>query len=164
MCDFDLEGNKLMPEEKWKMMEEQRAILAQIQKSSTENSVSEAAARAVAFDQRSNTAAAAAASASENVSTMPISCEVASSTGGVERDVKQRSVDIGGGQKVALHGQEKTRTAIKNGTAVLVKCLNCDNWMQVTQSATLMFCPICSVVSPVVKQDNTNDGGDETDE
>ena len=56
---------------------------------------------------------------------------------------------------MALHRQEKTRTAIKNGTAVFVKCLNCDNWMQVTQSATLMFCPICSVVSQVAKQDNT---------
>jgi len=72
----------------------------------------------------------------------------------VEHKVTRQSVDIGGGQKVALHGQEKTRTAIKEGTAVLVKCLNCDNWMQVTRTATLMFCPICSVVSPVVQQDN----------
>ena len=137
------------------MMEEQRAILAQIQKSTTQDSASQAAARAVAFDQRSNTAAAAALSDTANPISLssraasrgdgPIVVKVASSTDGVEHKVSQRSVDIGGGQKVALHGQEKTRTAIKEGTAVLVKCLNCDSWMQVTQTTTRMFCPICSV-------------------
>jgi len=161
--DFDLEGNALTPAQKLKMMEEQRAILAQIQKSTTQDSASQAAARAVAFDQRSNTAAAAAASdgfvrpsasLSRGGEKGPIVVEVAGSMDGVEHTVTRQSVDIGGGQKVALHGQEKTRTAIKEGTAVLVKCLNCDNWMQVTKTATLMFCPICSVVSPVVQQDN----------
>jgi len=165
--DFDLEGNPLSPDQKRIMMEEQRAILAQIQKSTTQDSASQAAARAVAFDQRSNTAAAAALSDTANPISLssraasrgdgPIVVEVASSTDGVEHKVSQRSVDIGGGQKVALHGQEKTRTAIKEGTAVLVKCLNCDSWMQVTQTATLMFCPICSVVSPVVQQDAVPD-------
>jgi len=164
MCDFDLEGNPLTPAQKQKMMEEQRAILAQIQKSTSQDSASQAAARAVAFDQRSNTAAAAAVSDSSNNRRVnsrplvtsaggPIVAEVASCTDGVEYTVNQQSVDIGGGQKVELHGQEKTRTAIKDGTAVLIKCLNCDSWMQVTETATLMFCPICSVVSPVVKQD-----------
>jgi len=145
ICDFDLEGNALTPEEKVKMMEEQRAILAQIQKDKSHDTASEATARATAFDMRSNNAA---------VSNKPISCEVAACTDGAEHNITQRSVDIGGGQKVALHGQEKTRMAMKNGTAVLVKCLNCENWMQVTQSATLMFCPICSVVSPVLEQEN----------
>jgi hypothetical protein len=61
-------------------------------------------------------------------------------------------VQIGNNQTVALHGQERTKKAIKEGTAILVQCINCQNWMQVTESATLMFCPVCQVVSPVVKQ------------
>ena len=64
----------------------------------------------------------------------------------------QRMVQIGNNQVVALHGQERTKKAIKEGTAILVQCINCQNWMQVTESATLMFCPVCQVVSPVVKQ------------
>merc|ERR1712165_539714 len=64
------------------------------------------------------------------------------------------SVEIGDGKRVALHGQEKTKQAIKDGSAVLVQCPNCDNWMQVTGAASLMFCPICSVVSPVVQKDS----------
>ena len=58
----------------------------------------------------------------------------------------------GGGKEVALHGPEKTRAAIKDGTALLVQCANCENWMQVTGSATLMYCPVCAVVSPVEVQ------------
>ena len=64
----------------------------------------------------------------------------------------RRMVQIGSNQMVALHGQERTKKAIKEGTAILVQCINCQNWMQVTESATLMFCPVCQVVSPVVKQ------------
>jgi hypothetical protein len=75
------------------------------------------------------------------------SAAAASSSGG------GTCVEIGGGQTVQLHGQEKTKAAIDDGTAKLVLCLNCNNWMQVVGNATLMFCPICSVVTPVVKQD-----------
>ena len=66
-----------------------------------------------------------------------------------------RIVNIGEGKKVALHGQGKTKDAIKNGTAILVQCMNCDNWMQITGVASLMFCPICNTVSPVVKPDTS---------
>jgi len=83
-----------------------------------------------------------------------------SATGGYQSPAMQsagaadRTVEIGDGKKVALHGQERTKEAIKDGSAVLVQCVNCDNWMQVTGAASLMFCPICSVVSPVVQKDS----------
>lgn len=50
--DFDIDGNALSPEEKYKMMEEQRAIMEQIQKQASENKASEAAIRADAFESR----------------------------------------------------------------------------------------------------------------
>ena len=58
--DFDVDGNHLSSEEKRKMIEEQRAIMEQIQKQAGQNAASEAAVRADAFEQRSNIAAAAA--------------------------------------------------------------------------------------------------------
>jgi ribosomal protein S27E len=39
---------------------------------------------------------------------------------------------------------------MEDGTALTVQCLACDNWMQVTKEAAMMFCPVCSTVSPVV--------------
>ena len=69
-----------------------------------------------------------------------------------EKRDSRRMVKIGNNQMVALHGQGRTKKAIKDGTAILVQCINCQNWMQVTGSATLMFCPVCQVVSPVIKQ------------
>merc|ERR1712087_220451 len=63
-----------------------------------------------------------------------------------------QTVEIAPNKRVALHGQDRTKEAIANGTAVLVQCLNCQNWMQVTPTATLMFCPVCQVVSPVEHQ------------
>eukprot|EP00578_Thalassiosira_sp_NH16_P008442 CAMPEP_0181117256 /NCGR_PEP_ID=MMETSP1071-20121207/22412_1 /TAXON_ID=35127 /ORGANISM="Thalassiosira sp., Strain NH16" /LENGTH=802 /DNA_ID=CAMNT_0023201605 /DNA_START=173 /DNA_END=2581 /DNA_ORIENTATION=+ len=68
------------------------------------------------------------------------------------RASSRRMVKIGNNQMVALHGQDRTKKAIKEGTAILVQCMNCQNWMQVTDTATLMFCPVCQVVSPVIQQ------------
>eukprot|EP01083_Nonionella_stella_P018717 52067_1 len=65
---------------------------------------------------------------------------------------QRRMVRIGSNQTVALHGQDRTKKAIKEGTAILVQCINCQDWMQVTDTATLMFCPVCQVVSAVVPQ------------
>lgn len=194
--DFDIDGNVMSPEEKRKMMEEQRAIMEQIQRQANENKASEAAVRANAFESRmtGNTnvfappipAPVQTQTQLEGVTTAvdvgsydPAEVEeqrrileeiqkqvrkaqgdtvgeyqspdVASTSSGTARS---DTVDIGDGKKVALHGQEKTQEAIKDGTAILVKCLNCENLMQVTAAATLMFCPICSVVSPVLKQDD----------
>ncbi len=198
--DFDIDGNALSPEEKRKLMEEQRAIMEQIQKQASENKASEAAVRANTFESRmmgSQTfpAPIPAPTIAPRITTTTSpeidgvttaidvgsidpteieeqrrileeiqkqvrktqgntvgdyqSPDVSSST----RPAAPSTVDIGDGKQVALHGQEKTKEAIKDGTAILVQCVNCDNWMQVTAAATLMFCPICSVVSPVIKQD-----------
>jgi predicted RNA-binding Zn-ribbon protein involved in translation (DUF1610 family) len=53
------------------------------------------------------------------------------------------------GNNMQLQGQEHTRAAIADGTAVMVECSSCSNWMQVTGKAQLMFCPNCQTVTPV---------------
>ena len=144
----------LDPAEREALLEEQRQIMAQIEKDKAGNMASGAAARALAFDQRSNAAVAQAAGMMDRpggaVSQPPRRRAAApassSASGG-------RTVDLGSGQTVPLHGQEKTEQAIKDGTAALVQCVNCQNWMQVTGNATLMFCPVCQVVSPVERAD-----------
>lgn len=124
-----LEG--LSPEEKAALIKEQEKIMASIQKEhSKKGSVNSAQARADAFEQRSH---AAAVQAIGNNS--------------------RATVDLGDGTTVPLHGQAKTHQAIQDGTAVIVQCLACDSWMQVTSSATMMFCPNCQTVSPVVTAD-----------
>mmetsp|Transcript_38825 Transcript_38825/g.116735 ORF Transcript_38825/g.116735 Transcript_38825/m.116735 type:complete len:630 (-) Transcript_38825:429-2318(-) len=144
------DGRPLSAEERKKMMEEQRAIMAAIQKESTDNAAAIAAAQAEAFDQRSGPAVARVAGGGPP----PREAERAALVGAEEEgdDGGERTVQIGAGQNVALHGQERTKRAIEDGSAILVECMNCNNWMQVTESATLMFCPVCSVVSPVQKQ------------
>lgn len=132
----------LSEEERNALIEEQRQIMAQIEQEKQANAQAIANAQADAFDQRSANAVAQVASDSGPTrAVMPPS-----------DSAETRTVDLGGGQHVALHGQERTRAAIANGTAILVQCIHCQNWMQVTDTATLMFCPVCSVVSPVEKQ------------
>lgn len=53
---------------------------------------------------------------------------------------------------VRARGQDKTREAVQNGTAVKVQCSQCDQWMQVTNAAELMFCPNCQTVTPVIRE------------
>jgi hypothetical protein len=115
----------LSPEERRALLEEQRQIMAQIEKEKSSNQAATSSAQADNFDMRSTSNAVAAMT-----------------------KVGER-VNLGGGQHVDLHGPERTKEAIQDGTAVLVQCLNCENWMQVTGNATLMYCPVCSVVSPV---------------
>jgi len=191
---FDIDGNPLTPEQKRKMMEEQRAIMEQIQRQANENKASEAAIRADAFENRMTGNPTVSDTTTNNT---PATEEIATAVDvgsfdpaeveeqrkileAIEKQVRKAqsstigdyqspaaassntqqaapdTVDIGDGKKVALHGQEKTKAAIKDGTAVLVQCVNCDNWMQVTGAATLMFCPICSVVSPVLRDGKTH--------
>lgn len=130
-------------EEKQELIDEQVEILAAIEKSKSGHQVNAAAARADAFEQRSFSAAmqsvGGASGASKSSAQRPRSSSSASG----------QTVNLGSGQEVALHGQERTRQAIADGTAILVECLSCHNWMQVTESAALMFCPVCQVVSPV---------------
>jgi uncharacterized membrane protein len=134
----------LSPEERAALMDEQRKIMEQIERDKLANKNAMAAVQADNFDMRSTAHALSAVGATNNraPTTRPPSGAV---TG--------NKVNLGGGQEVALHGPERTKEAIKDGTAILVQCVNCENWMQVTGSATLMYCPVCAVVSPI---DQTN--------
>ncbi len=158
--DFDIDGNPLTPEQREAMIEEQRKLYENIMKEKAENDAAIAKATADAFDSRSANAAVKAMdthssqthsmdSAGRNITGEEESKEAETA---VERREARRMVKIGNNQTVALHGQGRTKKAIKDGTAILVQCINCQNWMQVTGTATLMFCPVCQVVSPVIKQ------------
>ena len=57
--------------------------------------------------------------------------------------------EIAPGEKITLYSAEATKNAVKEGSAQLVKCLSCNGWMQVINSAALVFCPSCQVISPV---------------
>lgn len=179
---FDEIGNPLSHEQRQALIQEQRQLYEQIMKEKVANDSAIASAKAEAFDQRSSISATRAMMSSggeseedgmeENAllasrmnlvgwdsATRPSSMVTSSaaaagaaSSSSVEDTNLRRMVKIGNNQMVALHGQERTKKAIKEGTAILVQCINCQNWMQVTESATLMFCPVCQVVSPVIKQ------------
>jgi len=149
---LDEDGNALSPEQRKAMIEEQRRIMEQIQKESADNAAAIAAARAESFDQRSGTAVAAAAGPSTQPTPVATAAAATETHEAEGEEAPRRTVEIGNGQHVALHGQNRTKKAIAAGTAILVQCINCQNWMQVTDTATLMFCPVCQVVSPVIKQ------------
>jgi hypothetical protein len=134
----------LTAEERRALIDEQRTIMDQIEKEKAANEAAIAAAAADDFDQRSAPAVANIAGGGAATVRMP-------TTSG-DKVKAGRFVDLGGGKEVALHGPEKTRAAIKDGTAILVQCVNCENWMQVTGNATMMYCPVCAVVSPVEVQ------------
>ena len=130
--DFDVDGIPLSPEE----IEEQRRLYESITKEKEAND--EAIARAAsAFDSRS-----ASAKAEERIDQMDsmgrdLDHRAAAAPPGELKtdeaeDAPRRFVKIGGNQTVALHGQERTKKAIKEGTALLVQCMNCQNWMQVS--------------------------------
>ena len=144
----------LDPKEREELLAEQRKIMEQIEKEKQNNEASGAAARAMAFNQRSSAAVAEVAGgydrpsssrARSNKSSSKKSSKSKSSTGG-------QTVAIGEGEEVPLHGQEMTQKAIKDGSALVVQCINCQNWMQVAENASLMLCPVCGVVSPVEKE------------
>jgi hypothetical protein len=105
--------------EKQAMMDEQIKILKSIEDSKKSSQMS----AADAFEQRSFSAAVSAIGKTNRTGS--------------------------GTSAMQMHGQERTREAIDNGTAVMVQCTSCANWMQVTGSAQLMFCPVCQTVSPV---------------
>jgi len=125
----------LSDEEKRQLIEEQAKILASIEKSKNAG----ASARADAFEQRATANAVQA---------------VSSSSSGQRRhhagDANTVAAVQLGDERMELQGQEQTRAAIATGTAVVAQCLACENYMQVTPEATLMLCPVCETVSPVV--------------
>mmetsp|Transcript_23970 Transcript_23970/g.29432 ORF Transcript_23970/g.29432 Transcript_23970/m.29432 type:complete len:555 (-) Transcript_23970:42-1706(-) len=122
---YGADGNPLTVEEKQKFMEEQIAILEQIK-----NGESTPLQQGFAGNCTSTTAAS-----------QPFSSGA------------QLAIDIALNKKAYIHDQTQTRKAIANGTAILVQCVGCQNWMQVADNTTLMFCPSCQSVSPVIKQD-----------
>lgn len=150
--DFALDENgmELTPEAKQKLMEEQRAIMEHIKQQQVQNKASEAAIKADAFANRMTGQSVDGFSASEVEEQRRILAQIEEQ----KHSSKAQNIDIGNGQNVQLHGEEMTQAAIEKGNAQLVLCLNCNNWMQVVDSATLMYCPICSVVTPVVKQND----------
>ena len=172
--DYDDAGNPLSPEQRRALLDEQRLLYEQIMSEKVANDEAIARARAEAFDMRSSTSAVRAMpgggsgadppsllaardramdSAGRDIAANDAAAAEADSAGEAGASSSAgRMVKIGNNQMVALHGQDRTRRAIKEGTAILVQCINCQNWMQVTDSATLMFCPVCQVVSPVIKQ------------
>ncbi|KAL9190330.1 hypothetical protein ACHAXT_007541 [Thalassiosira profunda] len=164
---YDENGNPLSPEQKQALLDEQRRLYESIRSEKAANDAAIAEAQADAFDMRSSNAAAAAMDGGSHVARNQAMDAVgrnvepsaaAAAAEGEEpaaedaRHDARRMVKIGNNQTVALHGQDRTKRAIKEGTAVLVQCINCQNWMQVTDTATLMFCPVCQVVSPVIQQ------------
>jgi hypothetical protein len=72
----------------------------------------------------------------------------------VPAKTQQEAVRLSNWGEFALHSKQRTKAAIKDGTAILAQCLNCDNSIQVAGTATLLICPICDVVSPVLKGKN----------
>ena len=167
---YDENGNPLSPEQRQALLDEQRLLYENIMKEKAANDAAIARANADAFDLRSSSAAARAMSGAATTSSNlvdsnrvmdsvgrnvePTTTAAGSSSSAAEgtRRESRRMVQIGNNQMVALHGQDRTKKAIKEGTAILVQCINCQNWMQVTDTATLMFCPVCQVVSPVIHQ------------
>jgi hypothetical protein len=171
---YDENGKLLTNEQRQLLITEQRQLYEQIMKEKVANDNAIAIAKAEEFDLRSSLSATRAmvqhSSLSQSLqeggdgstaARMDMAGRDINSGGNVDEEdssssttttATRRMVQIGNNQTVALHGQERTKKAIKEGTAILVQCINCQNWMQVTESATLMFCPVCQVVSPVVKQ------------
>lgn len=136
--EFIMGMEGLSPEERSALLEEQRKIMEQIERDKIANKSAIAAVQADNFDMRSTAHALTAVGSNRAPTTRP---PAGAATGS--------KVDLGGGQEVPLHGPERTQEAIKDGTAILVQCVNCENWMQVTGNATLMYCPVCAVVSPI---------------
>ena len=140
--DFDMDGIPLSPEERQQMLAEQRQLYENIMKEKAANDEAIAKASADAFDSRSTAAAARATKRNERMDATGRDLDPTTATGGPKTeeektDSPRRFVQIGNNQTVALHGQERTKKAIKDGTAILVQCINCQNWMQVSFGASM---------------------------
>lgn len=121
-------------EETQRLVKEQEQILKQIEEERTANDIAIAEAATSDFRHPSEQVETSSRRRSTNTSTSS-----ASST--------SNSINIGTNTKVTLRGDEQTKAAIEAGTAMIVQCLVCRNWMQVANTATLMFCPSCSTIS-----------------
>lgn len=132
-----------------RMANEQAAILEQIEKEKAANDAAIAAAATEDFiDSDDPLSVPEPSQAAVSRPTEP-----ARSASTASREYRSgNTINIGPNTKVTLRGEEQTRAAIKNGTAMIVQCLACRNWMQVANTASLMFCPSCSTISRVEPQ------------
>ncbi|KAL3929204.1 MAG: hypothetical protein SGBAC_012318 [Bacillariaceae sp.] len=152
----------LPPAEREALLAEQRQIMEEIErkKAAAPKPLTGAAAAAAAFNSRS---AASVANVVASVDSAPAfarpppvtpprsNVTVANAAAAAAAGANDGTVNLGDGESVPLHGKEQTDQAIKDGTALVVQCMSCNNWMQVTGEANLMLCPVCGVVCPVEK-------------
>jgi len=158
--EYDEMGNKLSPEQRAAMEEEQRKILEQIQQEAAANARAIREAMGASGLQQQVTLAngvivEANITPPKEVTPALAPTPALTPTPALAMVLTRpptQIINVGGGQKVAIHDQTKTREAIQRGTALLVECVSCQNWMQISESATLMFCPCCQSVVPIVPQ------------
>lgn len=163
----------LDPAEREALLREQQQIMQEIErkKAAAPKPLTGAAASAAAFNQRSSAAVADLAASMDGSGATtttpafarppPFLAASKNGSGATTTTTTPRTngntVDLGHGESVPLHGNQQTDQAIKDGTALVVQCMNCNNWMQVTGEASLMLCPVCGVVCPVEKTGATAD-------
>jgi len=171
---YDAFGNLITSEEKQRIEDEQRRILEMILREKSEreerkaieisngtpsSSIAESIDRlpsAILSPVSQHPSAATATSLSAAISTTPTlvrNPQTNLDSGSlVQSQSSFRTVTVGPGKQIQVHDQTKTREAILRGTAVLVECVSCSKWMQVADSAKLMYCPCCESVVPVIPQ------------
>jgi len=155
--EYDSFGNLITKEEYNKVQEEQRMIMEQIQMQARAKGGT-TAGEVVAGSQDCLSSAATAMNEliasrggnTRSVTDIDASAQQPAAVAAV--DPNTQVVKVGPNQRVALLDQSKTRQAIDNGTAILVECVGCQNWMQIANTAQLMFCPCCQSVCPIIRQ------------
>jgi len=129
-----------------KMVQEQKEILEQLERDKAAND------KAIAEAATSGLLESESITATPDSRTVQTATTSSRSNGSSTQYESGNTINIGPNTKVTLRGEEQTRAAINNGTAMIVQCINCRNWMQVANTATLMFCPSCSTISRVLPQ------------
>lgn len=165
--DYDAFGNLITMEEKQRMENEQREIFEMIERENAKKLVQQQQQQQLTNDSSTRSSVKVshvlpttrASSVPSSISTISNSMPqvvsgLASSVVVAAERRPFRMVNVGSGRQVQVYDQTKTKEAIENGTAVLVECVSCSQWMQVTESAKLMYCPCCEVVVPVVLQNS----------
>jgi hypothetical protein len=163
--DYDTFGNLITTEEKLRIEEEQSYILEMIQRENAEKNVQQAtmyssnclpSSDVKSYDRLPSLHSSADKKLDTTKSITPTATSDPQTNALVGPVVKShnsfRMVTVGPGKQIQVHDQTKTREAIQRGTAVLVECVSCSQWLQVADSAKLMFCPCCEAVVPVVPQ------------
>ena len=84
------------------------------------------------------------------------SAQVSAADAFEQRSFSAAVQSVGGGSKrnttsssSSVLGMERTQQAIADGTAVVVQCTACGEWMQVTGAAQFMMCSSCNTMTQV---------------